>query len=391
MLQGKVSTVAALAVASASFALHVAPGCGRSLERRPFGPFIRAQLGIPAINRVFTPPPSPERTLQKYRMPRFYRCIPPYMTIKILPRSSEQLAVGWRRFGSADMWKWFFLIIFTVWLAVVSFQLVIFIRKRWWFRNLAGKGRTVLDPAILNVIWIWRRRLHIQRKIEVKIVASDISPFTIGIFRPVVVLPEHLTFPVNSSDFEPVLAHELVHVKRWDDLAVCLQEIVRIVYFFHPLIWFVMPHLTWTREAVCDAVVLTHGNFSYRTYGKLMLASLQRQIVSKIPYQGLAKFTHAARGIAFRIKCLQKEDNMRTHPLKMYLAVLFFGLFLLPMAPVVSSDEGKATEKLSDQTPYAAKHTLPSESPNDESLDAIVNPFDSTCYDWRGDNHSLRL
>jgi hypothetical protein len=145
-----------------------------------------------------------------------------------------------------------------------------------------------------------------------------------------------------------------------------------------------MPHLTWTREAVCDAVVLTHGNFSYRTYGKLMLASLQRQIVSKIPYQGLAKFTHAARGIAFRIKCLQKEDNMRTHPLKMYLAVLFFGLFLLPMAPVVSSDEGKATEKLSDQTPYAAKHTLPSESPNDESLDAIVNPYNSICYDWRG-------
>ena len=286
---------------------------------------------------------------------------------------------------SSHIWEWLCLIVCSAWLAAVSLLLALFFRKRLWFWKIAGKGRTVLDPALLIVVRTWRRRLHIQRTIGVKTVASNVPPFTIGLFRPVVVLPEQLIFPVKSAAFEPVLAHELVHVKRWDDLAVCLQELVRIVYFFHPLVWFVMPRLTWTREAVCDAAVLSHGSFSPRTYGRLMLALVQRQNVPKMPFQGLAEFTNTARGIAFRLNYIQKEDNMRHHPVKMYLAILFLGLFLLPMAPVVSSDEGKITEGISEPASYANNNDLPSESPNDDALDGIINPFDSTCYDWRGE------
>ncbi len=286
---------------------------------------------------------------------------------------------------SSHIWEWLCLIVCIVWLVVVSLLLTQFFRKRRWFWKIAGKGRTVLDPALLNVVRSWRRQLHIQRTIEVKTAASNVSPFTIGFFRPVVVLPEHMIFPVRSPALEPVLAHELVHVKRWDDLAVCLQELVRIVYFFHPLIWFVMPRLTWTREAVCDAAVLSHDNISPRTYGRLMLALVQRKNVPKRPFQGLAEFTNAAKGIAFRLNFIQKEDNMRHHPLKIYLAILFLGLFLLPMAPVVSSDEGKIKEGISEQASYANKNNLPSDSPNDDVLTDILNPFDSTCYDWKGD------
>jgi hypothetical protein len=35
---------------------------------------------------------------------------------------------------------------------------------------------------------------------------------------------------------------------------------------------------------------------------------------------------------------------------------------------------------------YAGENKSQSESPNDDGLDAIVNPLNSTCYDWRGKN-----
>ncbi len=245
--------------------------------------------------------------------------------------------------------EWFCLIICSAWLAVVSLLLALFLRKRRRFWKIAGQGRTVLDPAVLDVVRTWRRRLHIRKTVEVKAVASDVPTFTMGLFRPVVVLPEHLISPVGSAALEPVLAHELVHVKRWDDLTICLQELVRIVYFFHPLVWFVMPRLTWTREAVCDATVLSHGTLSPRTYGRQMLAFVRRQAFPKRPSRGLAEFTAAARGMAFRLNHIQKEDNMEPHPLKMYLTILFLGLFLLPMAPVVSSDQGNTMEGVSEQ------------------------------------------
>ncbi len=243
--------------------------------------------------------------------------------------------------------KWLCLIICCFYMTIVTLLLIQFLRTRCRFWKIAGQGKTVQDPLVLDIVRTWRRRLHIRRRLEVKTVVSDVPTYTMGLFRPVVILPEHLINSAGSAALEPVLAHELVHIKRWDDLVICLQELVRIAYFFHPLVWFVMPRLTWTREAVCDVTVLSHGTLSPRTYGSQMLASVRARAFPKLPPEGLAKFTSAARGMAFRLNLIQKEDNMKSHPFIIYLAVLILGLFLLPMAPVVSSDQGNTTEDVS--------------------------------------------
>lgn len=248
---------------------------------------------------------------------------------------------------SPNALKWLLIIICCAYFTVVTLLLVLFLHTRRRFWKIAEQGKTVRDPAVLDIIRTWRRRLHIRRTVEVKAVLSDVPSFTMGLFRPVVILPEHLIYSAGSAALEPVLAHELAHVKRWDDLAICFQELVRIVYFFHPLVWFVMPRLTWTREAVCDSTVLSHGTISCKSYGKQMLAFVRGQALPKLPCQGLAEFTPAARGMAFRLNHIQKEDNMESHPLRIYLTILILGLFLLPMAPVVSSDQGNTTEDVS--------------------------------------------
>lgn len=243
----------------------------------------------------------------------------------------------------------FLLIMFSGWLAVVSFLLLQFVSKRRRFWKIAGKGRTIKDSCVLDLVQTWQKRLHIRRGVKVKAVASGLPCFTMGLFRPVVVLPEHLIFKVGNASLEAILAHELVHVKRWDDLAICIQELVRILYFFHPLVWFVMPRLTWTREAVCDATVLSQGTLSPGAYGKQMLAFLRSQALPKKPLRGLAGFTAATKEMAFRLKQIQKKENsMKAHTLKIYLTILFLGLFLLPMAPVVSSNQIDTAETISE-------------------------------------------
>ena len=241
--------------------------------------------------------------------------------------------------------KAFYLIIFSGWLTVVSFLLLQFLRNRRRFWQIAGNGWTIKDPAVLDVVQTWRRRLHIRRRVKVKAVAEGMPCFTIGLFRPVEVLPENLISNDGVAALEPVLAHELVHVKRLDDLTICLQELVRLVYFFHPLVWFVIPRLTWTREAVCDATVLSQGTLSPDTYGKQMLLSLRTQAALETPRRGLAGFATAVREMTFRLKQIKtKEGNMKPNAIKIYLAVLFLGFFLLPMAPVVSSNQSNTAE-----------------------------------------------
>lgn len=261
----------------------------------------------------------------------------------MVPTTGSRRATG----PSATPLKRLSLMICCAYFTVVTLLLVLFLRTRRRFRKIARLGKTVRDPAVLDIIRTWRRRLHIRRAIEVKAADSDVPTYTMGLFRPVVILPEHLIYSAGRTALEPVLAHELMHVKRWDDLAICFQELLRIVYFFHPLVWFVMPRLTWTREAVCDVTVLSHGTLSPGTYGRQVLAFDQGRAFPKLPPKGLAKFTSAARGIAFRLNHIQKEDYMKSHPLVIYLTVLILGVFLLPMAPVVSSDQGKTSEGIS--------------------------------------------
>ncbi|BBO68111.1 hypothetical protein DSCA_20410 [Desulfosarcina alkanivorans] len=258
-------------------------------------------------------------------------------------------AIGSRRAAvqSPPALKWLLITICCAYFAVATFLLAVFLSRRRRFWKIAEQGKTVRDPAVLDMIQSWCRRLHIRRTVVVKAVFSDAPSFTMGFFRPVVILPAHLTDPAGSKALEPVLAHELAHVKRWDDLAICLQELVRIVYFFHPLVWLVMPRLTWSREAVCDATVLSHGTISPKHYGRQMLALVGEQALPERLPSGLAEFTPAARGMAFRLNHIQKEDHMESHPLRIHLTIMILGLFLLPMAPVVSSDQGNTTEGVS--------------------------------------------
>ena len=238
------------------------------------------------------------------------------------------------------------LVISFAYFAVVTLLLVLFLRTRRRYWKIAWEGMTFQDPAVLDIVRTWRKRLNIRRAIKLKAVDSDVPTYTIGLFRPVIILPQRLICSAGSAALESVLAHELVHVKRWDDLAICLQELVKIVYFFHPVVWFVMPRLTWTREAVCDGTVLSHGTLSPRTYGKQLIAFDRDQGFPEQSPKALAVFTSAARGMAFRLNHIQKEENMKSNPLLVYLTVLVLGLFLLPMAPVASSNQANTTDDI---------------------------------------------
>ena len=238
----------------------------------------------------------------------------------------------------------FGLIIGGVYLFAVTLLLVRFFSTRCRYRKIAGQGKTVQDPVVMDIVRTWSRRLHIRRAVKVKAVGSGVPTYTMGLLRPVVILPEQLISSGGRGALESVLAHELVHVKRYDDLSICLQELVKIIYFFNPVVWFVMPRLTWTREAVCDGTVLAQGTISPRTYGKQLIAFVSDQALPRQSARALAVFTSAAKGMAFRLHHIRKEDHVKSNPILNYLAVMVLGLFLLPMAPVASPSQVDATD-----------------------------------------------
>jgi uncharacterized protein (TIGR03435 family) len=85
------------------------------------------------------------------------------------------------------------------------------------------------------------------------------EPGVFGVFRPVLLLPEGITSGLTSGQFEAILAHELCHVRRRDNLTAALHMCVETLFWFHPMVWWIGARLVAERERDCDENVLKQG------------------------------------------------------------------------------------------------------------------------------------
>lgn len=90
--------------------------------------------------------------------------------------------------------------------------------------------------------------------------ASILEPGVFGVFRPVLLLPDGIGDRLAPAELQAILAHELCHVRRRDNLATLMHMVVEAVFWFHPLVWWLGARLMDERERACDEEVLRMGS-----------------------------------------------------------------------------------------------------------------------------------
>ena len=86
--------------------------------------------------------------------------------------------------------------------------------------------------------------------------SSDVlTPVTVGILRPSVILPAGW-LSWDRTTKRAVFAHEFAHIRRGDTWISFLTRLARCVYWFHPLTWWISRQIADLAELSCDAVVL---------------------------------------------------------------------------------------------------------------------------------------
>ncbi len=101
-----------------------------------------------------------------------------------------------------------------------------------------------------------------------------IEPGVFGIWRPVLLWPEGISDYLDDAHIEAILAHELRHVERRDNLTALLHMGVEAVFWFHPLVWLVGARLVEERERACDEDVLLAGGRPH-VYAESILKTCQ--------------------------------------------------------------------------------------------------------------------
>ena len=108
------------------------------------------------------------------------------------------------------------------------------------------------------------RRLNriaaLRAPVEMVVSRDSLEPGIFGIARPVLIWPEGISEHLDDQHLEAVIAHELWHVRRHDNLAAAIHMVVEALFWFHPLVWWMGARLVEEREQACDEAVLQLGS-----------------------------------------------------------------------------------------------------------------------------------
>jgi bla regulator protein BlaR1 len=97
------------------------------------------------------------------------------------------------------------------------------------------------------------------KKVEIRSSRGSLEPGVFGIARPVLLWPHGITGRLEDEHLKSILVHELLHIRRHDNLAAAIHMLVEAVFWFHPMIWWMGTRLVEERERACDEQVLESG------------------------------------------------------------------------------------------------------------------------------------
>ncbi len=138
---------------------------------------------------------------------------------------------------------WIPIVLLGLW--ICGFLGVLLVRIRGWLR-IRGAMRV-------------SRPIDIRAAAAVRTSPGLLEPGVVGVLRPVLLLPEDISKRLSPSQLEAVLAHELSHVRRRDNLTAAIHMVVEAVFWFHPFVWWIGARLVEERERACDEAVLSLG------------------------------------------------------------------------------------------------------------------------------------
>lgn len=60
-----------------------------------------------------------------------------------------------------------------------------------------------------------------------------------------------------EATLEAILVHELAHIRRRDYLMNLLQSLLEVIFFYHPVVWWLSKNIRIERENICDDIAIT--------------------------------------------------------------------------------------------------------------------------------------
>lgn len=189
-----------------------------------------------------------------------------------------------------------------------------------------------------------------QRRIPVLRSEARIEPGVVGILNSALLLPAGLERRLNPTQFDAVLAHELCHIRRRDNLTAAVQMLVEAIFWYHPVVWWIGARLIDERERACDEMVVALGH-DRETYAESILDVCEIYAATPLRCAAGISGSDLKRRIT-QIMRYQGMQNLRVTK-KVLLSIAATLALALPLMTGLLGNSAAFAQEGSNQTPSA--------------------------------------
>jgi len=219
----------------------------------------------------------------------------------------------------------------TLWVLVAGWQLLRLWRASALLRQLKSRAVLLHDapPALLAMT-------DAVRGASIAICEGIEIPCAVGFARPMVLLPASLASRLQQPDLYATVAHEVAHLRRYDDVLQLAQQFFKALFFFNPALRVASRRIDFYREAACDERVISSRASALR-YAECLATIAERTL--RYRQSAAPALVHGPRQVTARVERLvnwkEGPRNMGRVALLLTLAVcataMFFARVEIPM------------------------------------------------------------
>lgn len=215
------------------------------------------------------------------------------------------------------------------------------------FRRVLGRVRPA-PPALQEEVHSLARRVGLQWGPKVLLVPGAVSPmiWCLGT-KPRLLLPTRLLDLLDRDQRTAILLHELAHLRRRDHWVRWVELAALVLYWWHPVVWWVRRRLRDAEEQCCDAWVVWALNGQGRSYALALLQTVaffsQARPALPVTASGIGHVPLLRR----RLSMIMQANTPRSLSWGALLGLLGLGLLVLAPGTPILADPPK--DKLTDK------------------------------------------
>ena len=228
-------------------------------------------------------------------------------------------------------------LLLALWISGIIAMLILVIRSALCLHILK---KSALPLQSQKVQQLYQRCLNdtgITKNVPIYSTAHLKSPVIVGFLKPCIYLPIHLIADDNETDIRYMLLHELQHYKHKDGIANYLMNLVGIIYWFNPLVWYALKEMRNDREIACDTSVLKLlKSEDYVAYGNTLINFAEKISLTPFPFaSGISGNMKQMKRRILNIASYERPNLQKK--LKSITAFLLLSILLLGLTPFVST------------------------------------------------------